>query len=195
ITDLSPYVTNIISKTPTLIGIYSADPTLVARLMGSLKQNGYKGNVSAACTSAALKNPTVAAEITGCMATSTGFGYPAFGGKYWTQVNKAAKSAGQPTPATSGFTRGYVEADLAVQGLKGYATKGGKLTAENLVNFMNNGWTYPGLGDVVAKQTYPYGKYNAQPCATLARESAKAKRTVPFKDLTCGGVFFTQIGG
>ncbi|HVX23278.1 MAG TPA: hypothetical protein VHB02_18195, partial [Acidimicrobiales bacterium] len=192
ITDLSPYVTNIISKTPTLIGIYSADPTLVARLMGSLKQNGYKGNVSASCTSAELQNATVAAEITGCMATSTGYGYPSFGGKYWTQITKAAKSSG--TSLTQGFYRGYVNADLAVQGLKGFGAKGGKLTAEALVNYMNNGWTYPGFGDVAAKQTFPYGKYNAQPCATLARESAKTKKTVPLKDLTCGGVFYTQIG-
>ena len=195
ITDLSPYVTNIISKTPTIIGIYSADPTLVARLMGSLKQNGYKGNVSASCTSAELQNPTVAAEITGCMATATGFGYPSFGGKYWNTINKASKSSGGPATATAGFYRGWVNADIAVQGLKAFAAKGGKLTAEGLVNLMNNGWTYPGFGDVVAKQTYPYGKYNAQPCATLARESAKSKKTVPLKDLTCGGVFYTQIGG
>jgi len=194
ITDLSPYVTSILAKTPTIIGIYSADPTLVARLMGALKENGYQNNVSASCTSAELKNPTVAAEITGCMATATGFGYPSFGGKYWATVNAAAKAAGQSVPATEGFVRGWVNADIAVDGLKAYgASKGGKLTSEKLVNLMNNGWTYPGYGDVVAKQTYPYGKYGAQPCATLARESAKAKSTVPFKDLTCGGVFYTKL--
>lgn len=193
ITDLSPYVTNIISKTPTIIGIYSADPTLVARLMGALKENGYKGNVSASCTAAELKNATVAAEITGCMATATGYGYPSFGGKYWNTIKKAARKAGETSP-TQGFYRGWINADIAVQGLKAFAATGGKLTAEKLVNMMNNGWTYPGFGNVAAKQTYPYGKYGAQPCATLSRMSAKVKKTVPFKDLTCGSVFYTKLG-
>jgi hypothetical protein len=192
--DLGPYVTPLIGDNPTVIGIYSADPTLTARLMGALQQAGYKGNVSAACDSSELANPTVAAEINGCLATSIQNGYPVFGGKYWATLNKEAKAEKQSTPVQQGFIHGWFEADLAVQGMEAFAKTGKTLTSENLVNLMNNGWTYAGYGDVSAPQTFPYGKYNSSPCTALARESATQKKELPYQDLTCAQVFYAQLG-
>jgi hypothetical protein len=189
--DLGPYVTPLIGDNPSIIGIYSADPTLTARLMGALQQAGYKGNVSAACDASELSNPTVAQEINGCLATSIENGYPSFGGKYWAVLAKEAKSAHQTL--NQGFIHGWFEADLAVQGMEAFAKSGKPLTAENLTNLMNNGWTYGGFGDVSAPQTFPYGKYNSSPCTALARESASKKKELPYQDLTCAQVIYAPL--
>ena len=151
--DLGPYVTPLIGDNPTVIGIYSADPTLTARLMGALQQAGYKGNVSAACDASELKNPTVAAEINGCLATSIENGYPSFGGKYWATLSSEAKAAHKTL--NQGFIHGWFEADLAVQGMEAFGKTGKTLTAENLVNLMNNGWTYRGYRRCVRTADVP----------------------------------------
>jgi hypothetical protein len=57
---------------------------------------------------------------------------------------------------------------------------------------MNNGWVYPGYGNVVSSTIFPYGKYGSPPCASIAIESATQKKEIPYQDLTCGQVFFAQ---
>jgi hypothetical protein len=192
--DLAPYVQPLIGDKPNIIGIYSADPTLIARLMQALKNAGYTGAVSAACSADELKNPTVAAEIDGCLATSEGWGFPGFRGPGWANLTKEAKALSQPTPVSLGFLHGWFSADLAVSGLQAFAKTHKTLTSENLVNFMNQGWTYPGYSDVSAPQTFPYGKYAAPPCAAMAKENAQAKKEQPYQDLVCGTVYFSKLG-
>jgi hypothetical protein len=191
--NLTPYVQPLIADNPNLIGIFSSDPTLIARLMQALKNSGYKGDVSAACSADELANPTVAAEIDGCLATSEGWGFPGFKGPGWATLAKEAKAMGETGPVSLGFLHGWFSADLAVDGLASFAKTGKTLTAENLVNMMNQGWTYPGFSDVSAPQTFPYGKYSAQPCAAMAREDAATKTEKPYQDLICGTVYFSTL--
>jgi branched-chain amino acid transport system substrate-binding protein len=193
ILDLSPYVLPLVALKPDIIGVFSADPQLIARIISALHQAGYTGDISAACSADELQNPTTAAEINGCLATSDGWGFPGFGGPGWTLLNSEATALGQPTPVTEGFFEGWFTADLSVQGLKDFAKTGKPLTTENLVNFMNQGWVYPGFSDVIAPQTFPFGKYASQPCAAMAREEAATKTEVPYQDLICGSAFFGQL--
>jgi len=195
ISDLSPYVAPIVSANPNLVGIFSSDPHLISRLMGALKSSGYKKYVTAACTANLVKTPAVANAVTGCLATSIGWGFPGFGGPGWAVLTKEAKQMGQTTPVTLGFLHGWFSADLAVDGMADFAKTSKPLTTESLVNYLNDGWTYPGYDDVTAPQTFPYGKYSTSPCASMAKLSAAKKAEVPFQDLICGTARFQQIGG
>jgi hypothetical protein len=190
--DLTPYVQPVVAAKPNFVGLFSADYQLTARLMAAFKQAGYTGKFSGDFSQSELQNPTVAQEIDGGLSTSTGTGFPGFGGKYW--ANLDTEAAAQGTTDSIGFFNGWVTADEFVDGLISLGKAGTGLTAEALVNLMNHDWTYPGYGDVSAPTIYPYGKYAAAPCAAMASMSASKQKELPYQDLTCGTQFFKKIG-
>jgi hypothetical protein len=190
--DMNPYVVPVIDAKPDITGIFSADPQLTARFYGALKDAGYKGDVSAAFTSSQLQNPATAQLVDGGLATSAGWGFPGYGGKYWDEVSADATAAGAPVPVTQAFFHGWLAADQFVVGMSDFLKTGKPVTTENFTNFLNQGWAWPGFGNVAAPTIYPYGKYNVAPCAAMARESASEKKEVPYQDLTCGTVYIQK---
>ncbi|HEY1281326.1 MAG TPA: hypothetical protein VGF22_16735 [Acidimicrobiales bacterium] len=191
--DLNPYVVPVIDSNPDVTGIFSGDPQLTARLYGAMKDAGYKGDALAAFTSSQLQNPATAQLVDNGLATSAGWGFPGYGGKYWDAVSADATAVGAPVPVTQAFFHGWLAADQFVTGMKDFLKSGKQVTSENFANFLNQGWAWPGFGNVAAPTIYPYGKYNVAPCATIARESAAQKKELPYQDLTCGTVFIQKI--
>ena len=193
--NLNPYVVPVINAKPNAIGILAADPELIARTAGALKASGAKGNqIIAAFTSAQLQNPATAQDIDGGLATAQGWGFPAYGGKYWATLSAGAKSVGASVPVTQAFLHGWLAADQFVQGMQSFGATKQKLTTENFTNYLNNGWEYPGFGNVAAPTIYPFGKYQAAPCATLAVMNAAKKTETPYADLSCGQQFINKLG-
>lgn len=190
--DMNPYVVPVLDAKPDVTGILSIDPQLVARFYGAMKDAGYKGDALAAFTSSQLANPATAQLVDGGLATSSGWGFPGYGGKYWDTLNADAVAVGAPTPVTQAFFHGWLAADQFVTGMRDFLKTGKPVTTENFANFLNQGWQWAGFGNVSAPTIYPYGKYNGQPCAALARESAAQKKEVPYQDLTCGKVYIQK---
>jgi hypothetical protein len=190
--DLNPFVVPVLDAKPDITGVFSADPQLTARFYGALKDAGYKGDVSAAFTSSQLANPATAQLVDGGLATSAGWGFPGYGGTYWDAISADAQAAGAPVPVTQAFFHGWLAADQFVVGMSDFLKTGKPVTTENYTNFLNQGWAWPGYGNVAAPTIYPYRKYNAAPCAAMARESAAEKKEIPYQDLTCGTVFIQK---
>src|SRR4051794_1469421 len=192
--DLNPYVIPIIDANPEVLGIFSTDPQLTARYFGALKDAGYKGKASLQVLASMLQNEQTAQQLDGASGTNQSWGYDNKSDA-WKTIEADATAAGKSLPLQSGFYRGWGTADEFLSGLNGFLATGKDLTTENLVNFMNQDWTYPGFGNVVAPTIYPYGKYGASPCAALSKVSAEAKAELPDQDLTCGEVFFKDATG
>jgi hypothetical protein len=190
--DLNPYVVPVLDAKPQVTGILSADPQLTARFYGAMKDAGYKGDALAAFTSSQLANPATAQLVDGGLATSAGWGFPGYGGKYWDTLNADAVAVGAPTPVTQAFFHGWLAADQFVTGMRDFLKTGKTVTTENFANFLNQGWQWAGYGNVAAPTTYPYGKYNVAPCAAIAKESAAQKKEVPYQDLTCGKTYIQK---
>ena len=192
--DLNPYVIPIIDADPEVLGIFSTDPLLTARYYGALKDAGYTGKASLQVLASMLQNEQTAEQLDGASGTNQGWGYDD-GSDAWNTVREDAELAGAPLPLQSGFYRGWGIADEFLSGMNDFLATGEELTTENLVNFMNDGWSYAGFGNVVAPTIYPYGKYGASPCAAISKVSAADKAELPDQDLTCGEVFFQDATG
>jgi hypothetical protein len=188
--DLSPYIAPSLAKNPNLVLVGIDDnPQLQARVIGAYRQAGYKGAIVSGANQDSMKTPAVAAELDGSYSQSVTYGFDVYGGQYWDALKAdAGKSGG----ISNNFTIGWLGADLFVAGLKDFAKTGQALTTENVANFMNANWTWPGFGDVGGALTWPYGKFGANPCSATVQLSAKAQGfvAVPNGDLTCGVVKF-----
>jgi hypothetical protein len=74
---------------------------------------------------------------------------------------------------------------LMITAIKDLEATGKPLTAENLANFINAGWTYPGIGNVIAPVQFPVAHYLNNPCTTWVQIDTPAKKVLPVQDLTC----------
>jgi hypothetical protein len=191
--NLNPYLTSLLNAKPNLIAVIVSDPQLLARVTGALKSAGVPASeIIGAYSPRQLDNALTAQNIDGALYTVYGIGVPSFGGQDWATLNAGATAVGASTPANQGFTQGWISADEFVQGLSGLATSGHPRTTENYTNFLNHGWEYPGVGNVVAPTIYPFGKYASPPCASIVSMNAESKQEVPYQDLTCGNEYIVK---
>jgi hypothetical protein len=133
-----------------------------------------------------FSSPQLAAAVNGSYGFNSA-GNPVFPSASWTLVEKDAASVGVPTNTLGGlgWINGYGSADMLVDALKAFQATGKPLTTENLTNFINAGWTYPGLGNVLPPAAYPSGHYIPTPCGSLIQIDATAQKIVPISDLHC----------
>ena len=189
----TPYVSQVLATKPNVIGMIIGDTATTTEMTSALFQAGFKGAMIGAYSASEMQNPTVAAQINGALATSGGWGFPVFGGSDWAVVDKAAKS--EHVPLDQGFEQGWLAADQFIQGMKDVEKTHKVPSTEQLTSFMNNGWIYPGYGDVIAPTIFPLGKYAAPPCSAVSEMSAAKKGGLPSVDLLCGTEEFTQLSG
>ncbi|MGH3217205.1 MAG: ABC transporter substrate-binding protein [Streptosporangiaceae bacterium] len=182
----SPEVAAVLATKPNIITSDLTAATLAA-FTQALRQAGYTGMIQQAVfvDSSVFGYGQLATAVNGTYGVGE-TGSPAFGGSAWTQITAAAKGVGVTAPGGLGFIHAYASTDLMITAIKAFEATGKPLTAENLTNFINAGWTYPGIGNVIAPEQFPLAHYINNPCTDLVKIDATSKQILPVADLSCG---------
>jgi hypothetical protein len=182
----SPEVAAVLASKPNIITSALTAATLAA-FTQALRQAGYTGVIQQAVfvDSSVFGYGQLATAVNGTYGVGE-TGSPAFGGAAWTQITTAAQGVGVTAPGGLGFIHAYASTDLMITAIKALEAAGKPLTAENLTNFINAGWTYPGIGNVMAPVEFPLAHYINNPCTDLVKIDATSKQIQPVSDLSCG---------
>jgi hypothetical protein len=182
----SPEVAAVLATKPNLISSDLTAATLAA-FTQALRQAGYTGVISQAVfvDASVFGYGQLATAVNGTYGIGL-TGSPVFPSAAWTQITAAAKSVGVTAPGGLGFIHAYASTDLMITAIKDFEATGKPLTAENLTNFINAGWTYPGIGNVIAPVQFPLAHYINNPCTDLVKIDATTQQILPVSDLSCG---------
>jgi Periplasmic binding protein len=182
----SPEVAAVLASKPNIITSDLTAATLAA-FTQALRQAGYTGVIQQAVfvDSSVFGYGQLATAVNDTYGVGE-TGSPAFGGAAWNQITAAAKAVGVTAPGGLGFIHAYASTDLMITAIKDFEATGKPLTTENLTNFINAGWTYPGIGNVIAPVQFPLAHYINNPCTDLVKIDATSKQILPVSDLSCG---------
>jgi hypothetical protein len=184
----SPEVAAVLATKPNVI-ITALTAATLAAFTEALREAGYTGVITQGVfvDASVFGYGQLATAITGTYGQAE-TGSPSFPSPAWTQITQEAAALGVTAPGGLGFIHAYASTDLMITAIKDLEATGKPLTAENLANFINAGWTYPGIGNVVAPVEFPVAHYLNNPCTTWVQIDTPAKKVLPVQDLTCSPV-------
>jgi branched-chain amino acid transport system substrate-binding protein len=182
--DYTPYAQAIINSGATLLFDIAGTFNEYLGLSQALKANAYKGQqVQFVITdNSTLSLAPIAAAFDGSYALTAQIGSAVFPSASSAQVAADLKAIGSDASAEAlGTLTSYGAADMFLAALSHIT---GQVTSEKIANFINSGWTYPGLGNSVCPAIFPAGHVAASNCGAVVRVSAAAKNVTPVIDLT-----------
>jgi branched-chain amino acid transport system substrate-binding protein len=155
--DWGPVAQAVVKAGTNVVDIVSLEGTAFEGFVAALKAAGYKGVIySSPNQDIDLSSPSQAALLQGVYLQSAWASATVYPGSYMDQIGadlKAIGSTANPNDDATAFS--FMSAEFFLDAL---AALKGPLTAENLMNMINAGFTFPGQANGWSSIPYPGGR-------------------------------------
>jgi ABC-type branched-subunit amino acid transport system substrate-binding protein len=162
-----------------------------AQYISTLRALGWKGQAElAGYDPNSLKSASIASALAGSVTYTDALSLPGVPlAPIFSTISAQLKAIGKAsTPIDAGVLEGWIQADMAVEGLK---TTGSNLSTDALQTALKN-WTYPGIAGLTPPAPYPLAHNEPIPCWNVLQVTGtEYKQLYP---LTCGEVINSKTG-
>jgi ABC-type branched-subunit amino acid transport system substrate-binding protein len=191
--DYTPYAQAIIHSGANFVFNIAGTTNETLGVAAALKANGYTGGqIQFVINGAdALRVPAISQALDGTYSLTPQIGSPVFPSASFSQLASDLKAIGfSAGPGDVGTLTSYGAADLFLAAL---AKVQEPLTTEKLAAVLNNGFNYPGIGNVVCGSTWPAAHVAASNCgATVQLNGTALKPVTDMGDI--GASYFVKTG-
>jgi branched-chain amino acid transport system substrate-binding protein len=155
--DWGPVAQAVVNSGANVVDTILTVGTAFEGLVAALKAAGYKGVIYSSTNDGIdLTNPSIAAILQNVYLQAAWGSATVFPGSFMNQIQADLKAIGSNvSPNQESTIYSYMSADFFLQAL---AKLKGPLTAENLINMINSGFTFPGEPNGYGSIPYPGGR-------------------------------------
>jgi ABC-type branched-subunit amino acid transport system substrate-binding protein len=195
-TDYSTYASKMMrscsnGKGPDGILVILSTTSADAQFISTLRALGWKGQAElAGYDPASLKSASISSALAGSVAYADALSLPGTPlAPIFSTIQAQLKAIGKgSTPIDAGVLEGWIQADMAVEGLK---ATGKNLSVASLQTALKS-WTYPGVSGLTPPAPYPLAHQMPIPCWNVLQVNGTAYSQL--YGLTCGEVINDKTG-